>query len=409
MTDVDNRGLLRVIKVPFDIKAIFLGAFGYIVLIVLSWILNGIWGINEGNVVSGFLRKAMVMSAMGYENIPLVGTSMGMTHLALFGKPALGLDFWQMLVTGIAYFLVVAIFGGAICRVIALRIARDESLGVKEALTFSIGNLRAYVQIPLVLGGAIGFFWGCNWLAGVVSTIPVAGPFLFIVLYPLAILSGLIILLIAVGGVLGLFLMVAAVSTEKNGTLDAISRAFSYLYSRPVAFFFYYFLVFLMAGIIVIIGVFVFLGGGDYPGVIAGPVHTGLDTWGDEYARGFEVGANAASMVEFPGFDGLGFFPSILAGLAWFFMIVLRVCVLGFVVSYVMGGSTAIYFALRRDVDGTEDSEMYVEGAEDEDDFGLPPITPPAAEEKKEEAAEEKPAEEAPAAEETPAEEAPAA
>ena len=59
-------------------------------------------------------------------------------------------------------------------------------------------------------------------------------------------------LLLAGAAVLGLFLMVSAVSTEKNGTLDAISRAFSYLYSRPLPFFFYYFLVFLLASIIVI-------------------------------------------------------------------------------------------------------------------------------------------------------------
>ncbi len=165
-----------------------------------------------------------------------------------------------MIVTGIWFLLVLSIFGGAICRVVALRIARDESAGVKEALRFAMSNLRSYVQIPLVLGVAIFIFWGCNWVAGVVIGIPFLGPIAFIVLYPLAILSGLIVLLIAVGGLLGLYMMVAAVSTEKNGTLDAISRAFSYIYTRPLQFFFYYFLIFLLASIIVLIGVDVFLG-----------------------------------------------------------------------------------------------------------------------------------------------------
>ena len=46
---------------------------------------------------------------------------------------------------------------------------------------------------------------------------------------------------------------------------------------------------------------------------------------------------------------------------------VLLIGILGYVVSYILGGSTAIYFALRRDVDGTEDSEIYIEGADDDD------------------------------------------
>ena len=190
MTDVDNRGLLRVIKVPFDIKAILLGALGYIAFIVGGWILNGFFGFgaNDGNAVSSFLGQGMALCAMSYDAIPLVGPWIGMTHLALFGNASVELNFWQMLITGLWFLFVLSVFGGAICRVIALRIARDESLGVKEALSFSFGNLRAYVQIPLVLGGAIGFFWLCNFIAGIVSAIPVVGPILFIVLFPLAIL-----------------------------------------------------------------------------------------------------------------------------------------------------------------------------------------------------------------------------
>ena len=131
-----------------------------------------------------------------------------------------------------------------------------------------------------------------------------AGPVLFIVLFPLVILSSLIILLIAVGGVLGLLMMVAAVSTEKNGTLDAISRAFSYIYSRPLQFFFYYFLVFLLAYIIVLVGA------GFFPGIIADPFDTGI--WsGAQIEDGFAAGCVSAFKVELPDFTGLGFFSGI--------------------------------------------------------------------------------------------------
>ena len=196
-------------------------------------------------------------------------------------------------------------------------------------------------------------------------------------------LSAIIILLIAVGGVLGLFMMVSAVSTEKNGTLDAISRAFSYIYSRPVAFFFYSFLVFLVASIIVLIGNDIFLG------TVSSTFLQGTLNDGVEHA--VKAGMGAAMKVQLPSYDGIAFFDAIGTTFAWFFTILLKLAVLGFVVSYILGGMTAIYFALRKDVDGTEDSEIYVEGMEDEEDFGLPPVTPPAEEEEKSEEPEPEP------------------
>ena len=192
-----------------------------------GWILDAMFQIESGHAVSSFLWQGLDLCSMNYSRIPLIGGEMAVIHRTLFPGVGADLNWIQMIVTGIWFLLVLSIFGGAICRVVALRIARDESAGVKEALTFAMSNLRSYVQIPLVLGIAIFIFWGCNWLAGVVIGVPFLGWILFLVLYPLAILSGLIILLIAVGGLLGLFLMVAAISTEKNGTLDAISRAFS--------------------------------------------------------------------------------------------------------------------------------------------------------------------------------------
>jgi type IV secretory pathway VirB10-like protein len=126
--------------------------------------------------------------------------------------------------------------------------------------------------------------------------------------------------------------------------------------------------------------------------------------------KGFPAGVNAAlalnqATIEDASGESLSFFPALGAILTWFFMLVLKIGVLGFVVSYIIGGSTAVYFALRRDVDGTEDSEIYIEGAEDEEDFGLPPLTTPAedtavapaAEEETEEKEEEKAEEPKPA------------
>ena len=43
VNDMDNRGLLRTIKVPFDVKAIMMGAVGYFVFIFGGWILDSVF------------------------------------------------------------------------------------------------------------------------------------------------------------------------------------------------------------------------------------------------------------------------------------------------------------------------------------------------------------------------------
>src|SRR5207247_2354559 len=118
----------------------------------------------------------------------------------------------------------------------AVRIARDESIGAGNALGFATSNLRSFVLAPIFIAAAAAFFLGLAALAGVVSGIPYAGPFLEIVMLPLAFVCGLVLLVIAVGGVFGYPMMQAAVATERNGTLDAVSRTFSYVFTRPVAY-----------------------------------------------------------------------------------------------------------------------------------------------------------------------------
>jgi len=375
VNDMDNRGLLRTIKVPFDVKAIVMGAVGYLVFITGGWILDAVFeGIRGGtHVIARFFDQALMACGLdrGLFDIPLIGGEVRGIVVALFGNASRTLTGLEMVVIGVWFFLILAIFGGAICRIMALRMARDEGLSLGCALSFSVGSIRDYLAVPVFLGGAIFIFWCCNLLAGLVSSIPYVGPILMIILYPLTILSGIIILLIAVGGVLGLLLMIAAISTEKNGALDAISRAFSYIYSRPLQFFFYYFMVFLLASIIVLVGARAF------PDIVAGSFNEGTIPGGD-FESAFMAGHLQAVGHDFPDFAGHDFFPSIGLFLSWLFMTILLLVVLGYVVTYILGGTTSIYFALRREVDGTEDSEIYIEGAEDEDDFGLPPVTPPA-------------------------------
>jgi hypothetical protein len=347
--------------------------------------------------------------------LPVIGGEIGWVVNKLYGEPIYKVGYrvesgrpelstLEFVLALVWWFVILAVFGGAICRVVASRIARDEGVGVKEALAFSIKNLPSYVIAPIAVGLAILFFWACILLAGLVVSIPFIGPILSVILYPLTILAGLIIVLIGFGGVLGLLLMVSAVSTERNGALDAVSRAFSYIYSRPLQFFFSYFLIFLFAYIIFLVGnVFIGVTSSSFlSGIAADSGHL------DILAK--NVGSNALT----PDFSDAGFY-GVAVAVIWFLHRILWWGIAGYVVYYVLGGTTALYFQLRRDVDGTEESEIYLEdGQEDEFDFAVsepPSPEAPAAGAAEtpapETAAPEAPAPEAPAAEE-PAPEAPA-
>jgi hypothetical protein len=198
----------------------------------------------------------------------------------------------------------------------------------------------------------------------VVASIPILGPVLNLILYPLVILAGLIIVLIGFGGLLGLLLMVSAISTERNGALDAISRAFSYIYSRPLQFFFAYFLIFLFAYIILLVGhIFV--------AITASAFDTGV--WADQLTSHLERNTGQSAFT--PELKDTGFY-----GLAhiwvWLLHRILWWGIGGYVVYYILGGTTAVYFQLRREVDGTEESEIYLEdGEDDEFDFAVPPAS----------------------------------
>ncbi len=68
------------------------------------------------------------------------------------------------------------------------------------------------------------------------------------------IVGALLFLLVALGGVMGMPLIGAAAAWECNGTLDAISRAFSYVFARPLQYFWNYFLIFMFLGVVLLVG-----------------------------------------------------------------------------------------------------------------------------------------------------------
>ncbi|MBV8881797.1 MAG: hypothetical protein JO332_17700, partial [Planctomycetaceae bacterium] len=128
-------------------------------------------------------------------------------------------------------------FGGAIARIAAYEIAKDgERIETRKALQFAKRKFWSFFWAPLICVIGFFFFAICNYAGGLVGSVldfaKIGSP-LVALLLPLALLSGFIMTLICVGTVTGLPLFAPAVAAEGTDSFDAVSRGFSYVYSRP--------------------------------------------------------------------------------------------------------------------------------------------------------------------------------
>ena len=348
MTDpaTGQRSFLQALKVPFDLRGVGLGAVAFLVLMLGARAIApnaGPWYFLERGG-SAFERTLRGWSISRDEALGLLGL-----HLA-----------------------VAAVFGVACCRIAGMRLARDEGVAAGPALGFSIGNLGSTLGAYLFMFAAAALFYAANAAAGLLAGVPGVGPFTMWVLFPLVLLSSLVMFLLIFGSVLGLPLVLASLAVERNGALDAVSRAFSYVFSRPALFFAYGITIYLLAIVLSASAL-----------AIEGLAAWSFTHWfpdGESWAevrRAVHAAGTAVIEIRGPEFGGVR--GAAVAGgwAAWIFGMGFHLALMGWVVYYAFGGGAAAYFALRRDVDGTEDEEIWVEGEEDR--FGEPerPVPPP--------------------------------
>ena len=117
-----------------------------------------------------------------------------------------------------------------------LEFAKGEKSGIKDSLVFSVKRFWSYFWCPLtpVLGVLFLYCLQCYWRP--FGQIKIAGEIAVAIGFPLAILSGFLIVFIGVIGIIGFFLMYPTISAEGSDTFDAMSRAYSYVLSRPRTF-----------------------------------------------------------------------------------------------------------------------------------------------------------------------------
>ena len=404
--------LVRAFRVSIWPGHLLLAAAG-VLLTVAGW-----WGLAQ--VFGGTNEQPLAAWLAGYESCPWTepGEGGGAPWLAvepadrldgprLVPEPALGpahpvwqagpprlgnypgnpfLGAWQQLrapfrqlfdrelgVTGLAFLLlcclwaaaVWALLGGAITRRAALQFGREETIGLKSAVRYAAGKWRSYFAAPLLpLFGVL--ICACPLLVlGLLMRVDfgvlVAG-----VVWPLALIAAVLMALLLLALLFGWPLMWPTISTEGTDSFDALSRSWSYVYHRPLHYLFY-------AAVVTVLGGLGWLFVAYFAEwVIYLPLWAASWTTGNERmdlllpAAGSPGAAGEVSTVGRWGVQLLQFWTGCV-----------RLLALGFVYSYFWTASTAIYFLLRRDDDGTDLDDVHLEQADQV--HGLPPLEQDAA------------------------------
>jgi len=343
-------GSFRAPRLPLDLRCITMGALGWGTLQLADWALGKAFGQAQPIAqVMGLLREQV-------GHIAFLGTAFDQSMGSIWGTAEYELAWSQAFVTSLVFLGVWAVFGGALLRIAALRLTRNEALGPRAALGFGLRMAPTMLAVPVLVLAFIAVLAGLNALAGLVMSIPLVGSsILTLVLMPLTLLSSLLLVMALVGGVLGLPLMWCGVMVERNGALEAVSRAFSYVSARPIHFFFSYLLIFVLVSAVTLLGGYVEQA--TKISLQAGVVRTSLDeaiskpapevdvleaaTRDNERVVQREKGIrDIRNIREVAWYDKPGF-----------------ICK-GYALYIFLGGTMSMYLMLRREVDGTHEDEL---------------------------------------------------
>jgi len=363
----DWRDVFLAFRIARDPRKVLLGAAGAILSVV--WIYLLAWFFHDViHVLSKFSSHEARQRTLDTFTNPLVVPK---SIHDLWQAPHLHSSAWIFFVImGLGLIAIWSYFGGAISRIASVELARDERIEMREARKFACHKYWAYLWAPIVPAIGVALFGLCIFLGGLlgglIGLIPGGvGEFLmaifFGVLTPVALLVGFLIALIIIGGAAGGGLMTPAISAEGTDAFDGISRAYSYIYSRPWRFI-WYCLIALGYGLLCVAFIYLFTWLTVESTLAAAKI--GLKAiYGkakfldiQEFYRTwhFKHGANVHWGTHFA---------SILVGV-WTHL--LWALFLGFIASIVTTCNTIIYFLMRKAVDGTEMTEVFMEEQEEE-------------------------------------------
>lgn len=270
-------------------------------------------------------------------------------------------------VTSLGWTLLVwSIFGGAIGRMAAVQFARDQNVGVRGALWFALQKLLGYVSAPLLPLLGVGILWFICVIGGWIGRIPGGvGETILGVLWGLELVLGFLMAVVLVGLAAGWPLMFATIGVEGTDGFDGLSRAYNYVFERPLYFLWLLMLAMLYGSLLIF---FVWL---------MGQTAAVLSAWGVSWSLGLEGVASltadrppllATAPLPLPAPDQATA-KSLGGWIVEGWLDALATLIVGFIYSYFWTAGTIVYFILRRSVDANDFDEVFVEDEQERDDL----------------------------------------
>ena len=349
----DTQSILRGVKISLDFNKLvcsFVGiAFSILwVLVILAFgSAFKLVEITPFEVINGFLIS------------PRLGLCSSLSALASSMKSVEWGEYAVLIVLVLGLMIIWSVFAGAITRLTALELGRGEKTGLKDSISFVMRKFWSYFWSPLTPILGVLFFIACNVAGGLLGKIEFAGEIAVAVGFPLAILSGFLIVFLGIVGVIGFILMFPAISSEGSDAFDAISRAYSYVLSRPLHFL-SLFITLIVCGMIL-----TFVAGYGACLVMKTSYFTvGLGMGGKlneirVFIAGLSGGSDTITSLN----------PMSMRIAALFFMlyiVLIKIIVGSIIIAFTGSASTIAYLIMRKDVDGTEMDDIYVEANEED-------------------------------------------
>jgi hypothetical protein len=266
--------------------------------------------------------------------------------------------FWPSFL--IMFFMIWGYFGGAICRIAAVEVAKEDRIELRTARTFARKKLSGFVMAPLIcvivfavisaIMGVFSLIFG-YLLGDLLGGAGLGYLILAVALIP-ALIGGFLLALIAFGTVFGFPLFYPAIGAEGTDSFDAISRGFSYVYARPWQYALYQIANWVFGALCIF---FVFLIGSmtvEYTFNAAGWF------WPDEAWATFQ-GAINGHVADDAAWT--------LVWAAWIIKAILWVVcgvIYSYVFSYFFSSQTLLYFLMRKKIDGIDVAEVYEDGGQ---------------------------------------------
>ena len=262
------------------------------------------------------------------------------------------------IVFGLIELAVFSVVAGAICRMAALQFARGEKPGVIEALRFSTQRFTSFFFAPILPVIGVTIMVAIIFVLGLALRIPYVGELILTVpVILLVLVLGAVIAAVIVGTVGGFDLMFPAVAYDGSDAFDAMSRSFSYVFSRPWRMCFYT-LIAAVHGAVCYISVrlFAFL--------LLSATHL-------VFSLAFGLGGDAErldaiwakpELMNLLGSSSVataGWTEDVAAFIIYLFLWVVAGLVVSVVITYYFSANTIIYSLMRKEVDNASLDEIY--------------------------------------------------